>query len=277
MIRIITLLCALMTAGSGLFLYTKKQQTSALDQKIAQIVMQTERTRDQTAMLRAEWTMLNQPDRLHVLAERYDPTLRPVAPTQFVQMAALGSHLPTPGSTPIAPANPRANMGISLAADHMTVTTPDPVPHPHAAPMLMAQASAPRPPVMSPSPTPVTRHAQPARVETARVEATALHADRPEHDVPKPALRPVERPATVMAENEAPAHLPARVTHTAAPTHDVVLASTHVAPYRYHPAHEVSDAAWHPADTLSSVRGGGGSSLANSRTSALPPPVPVSN
>ena len=271
MIRIITLLCAFMTAGSGLFLYTKKQQTSALDQKIAQIVVQTERTRDQTAMLRAEWTMLNQPDRLHVLAERYDPTLRPVAPTQFVQMAALGSHLPAPGSAPIAPANPRANMGVSLAADHMPVATPDPAPHAHAAPLVMAQAIAPRPPVTSPAPMPVAHHAQPAHVETA-----AMHVERPEHDAVKPATRPAERPATVMAENEAPAHLPARVAH-AAPSHDVMLASTHVAPYHYHPAHEVSDAAWHPADALSSVRGGGGSSLANSRTSALPPPVPVSN
>ncbi|MCE2577311.1 ABC transporter permease [Komagataeibacter sp. FNDCR1] len=240
MIRIITLLCAIMTAGSGLFLYTKKQQTSALDQKIAQIVMQTERTRDQTAMLRAEWTMLNQPDRLHKLAERYDPTLRPVAPTQFVQVASLSAHLPAPGSpAPIAPPNPRANMGVALAADHMPIATADPVARPHA-PMVMPAATL--------------------------AQASVPH--------------PVEHAAPMMAQNEAPAaHPPVHVAHAAttpAPAHDVMLASTRVAPYHYHPAHEVSEAAWHPAEALPSVRGGG-SSLANSRTSALPPPVPVSN
>ncbi|WP_456306375.1 cell division protein FtsL, partial [Novacetimonas maltaceti] len=163
MIRIITLLCAIMTAGSGLFLYTKKQQTSALDQKIAQIVMQTERTRDQTAMLRAEWTMLNQPDRLHKLAERYDPTLRPVAPTQFVQVASLSAHLPAPGSAPIAPSNPRANMGVSLAADHMPIATAEPVARPHApvAPpaVTLAQASVPHPVAQSAPLPPVAHHA----------------------------------------------------------------------------------------------------------------------
>ncbi|MBY4638761.1 ABC transporter permease [Gluconacetobacter entanii] len=286
MIRIITLLCAIMTAGSGLFLYTKKQQTSALDQKIAQIVMQTERTRDQTAMLRAEWTMLNQPDRLHKLAERYDPTLRPVAPTQFVQVASLSAHLPAPGSpAPIAPPNPRANMGVALAADHMPIATADPVARPHA-PMVMpaatlAQASVPHPVAQSaPLPPVVTHHAPPAHVEAA-----AVHPEHPEHDgiraTPEHAApRPVEHAAPMMAQNEAPAaHPPVHVAHAAttpAPAHDVMLASTRVAPYHYHPAHEVSEAAWHPAEALPSVRGGG-SSLANSRTSALPPPVPVSN
>ncbi|PYD47823.1 cell division protein FtsL [Novacetimonas pomaceti] len=274
MTRLITLFCAVMAAVSGLFLYTKKQQTSALDQKIAQIVVQTERTRDQTAMLRAEWTMLNQPDRLHVLAERYAPALHPVAPTQFVQLANLSGHLPPVGAAPVAPVNPRAEMGVSLAADHVTAAAAEGATQHAHAPVMLAQAVVPHAPTV---PAPV-RHAT-----TPRVETVAQHPDRPEHEAAHalPDRAPshaVEHAPSVMAENEAPAsHASAtvRAAHVATPGHDVMLASNRVAPYHYHPAHEVSDAAWHP-DTVSSVRSGG-SSLANSRTSALPPPVPVSN
>ncbi|MBE7729364.1 ABC transporter permease, partial [Komagataeibacter sp. FXV3] len=98
MSRFVTLFFAVVAAVSGLFLYNKKQQTTALDHQIAQIVEQTEHVRSQTAMLRAEWAMLNQPDRLGTLASRYDKGLQPVTPGQFVQMSALASHMPAPGS-----------------------------------------------------------------------------------------------------------------------------------------------------------------------------------
>ncbi|RFD20286.1 ABC transporter permease, partial [Komagataeibacter melaceti] len=145
MSRFVTLFCAVMAAVSGLFLYNKKQQTTALDHQIAQIVQQTERTRSQTAMLRAEWAMLNQPDRLASLASRYDKPLQSVMPAQFVQMSALASHLPAIGSAPVHPAPaPRATMVATLAADHVLTSNADAVAAPQPARVVAQAVAAPR-------------------------------------------------------------------------------------------------------------------------------------
>ncbi|WP_456305464.1 cell division protein FtsL, partial [Gluconacetobacter johannae] len=116
MIRSFTFLCAVMAGLSGLFLYSKKHQTTLLDQQISHIVADTQHIREQTAMLRAEWALLNQPDRLGALSARFLPGVRPMAPTQFIQMASLADRLPAPGSKPLPVANPRATMGATLAA-----------------------------------------------------------------------------------------------------------------------------------------------------------------
>ncbi len=104
MIRPFTAVCVLLAAGSGLYLYTEKHRTTVLDQQISQIIQNTRHVREHTATLRAEWALLNQPDRLQSLAGRFLPELHPMAPTQFVQMAALSQRLPEIAPPAAAPA-----------------------------------------------------------------------------------------------------------------------------------------------------------------------------
>ena len=104
MIRPFTAVCVLLAAGSGLYLYTEKHRTTVLDQQISQIIQNTRHVREHTAMLRAEWALLNQPDRLQSLAGRFLPELHPMAPAQFVQMAALSQRLPDIAPPAAAPA-----------------------------------------------------------------------------------------------------------------------------------------------------------------------------
>ena len=122
MIRPFTAVCVLLAAGSGLYLYTEKHRTTVLDQQISQIIQNTRHVRERTAMLRAEWALLNQPDRLQSLASRFLPELHPMAPAQFVQMVALSQRLPeiAPPATAPAPAPalllpPQQVMASSLA------------------------------------------------------------------------------------------------------------------------------------------------------------------
>lgn len=101
MIRPITFLCALLAAFSGLFLYTKKHDTLLLDQKITQLVYDTRKVQEQTVMLRTQWALLNQPDRLSALSERFLPQLQTVQPRQFVKMDKLVSALPAISNKPV--------------------------------------------------------------------------------------------------------------------------------------------------------------------------------
>ncbi|GAB6966286.1 hypothetical protein JCM25156A_03230 [Komagataeibacter kakiaceti JCM 25156] len=251
MSRFVTLFCAIMAAASGLFLYNKKQQTTALDHQIARIVEQTERTRSQTAMLRAEWAMLNQPDRLSSLASRYDKPLQSVMPAQFVQMSALVTHLPAIDSAPSHPAPaPRAVMVATLAADHAPVPAPDATPASPPARMAVAQATTTPAPHAEHAVVAV-RHEAPARTLAQNENRTPVHATPAEH------VRPPERIAAAEPAQPAP------------------LRDTIVAPAASYHARTpgIAEAAWRPA----AVSHMGTSSLGTPHVGALPPPVPVSN
>ena len=62
MIRPITCVCFLLACGSGLSLYQSKHRVQVLDREIEQTVHATDTLREQTRVLHAEWTLLNDPD-----------------------------------------------------------------------------------------------------------------------------------------------------------------------------------------------------------------------
>lgn len=95
MIRPITCLAVALACGSGLYLYQSKHRVQLLDEQIGQTVKSTEALREQTRMLSAEWTLLNDPERLRLLANQF-LTLQTVAPGQFTSLADLDSRLPPP-------------------------------------------------------------------------------------------------------------------------------------------------------------------------------------
>ena len=95
MIRPFTLICMLLACGSGLYLYQTKHRVQLLDRAISQTVQATTAARDRAGILRTEWTLLNDLERLRVLSDQH-MRLRPVAPGQFTSLADLGSRLPPP-------------------------------------------------------------------------------------------------------------------------------------------------------------------------------------
>ena len=196
MIRPFTAICVLLAGASGLYLYTEKHRTTLLDQQISRIVQDTQHTRERTAMLRAEWALLNQPDRLAALAGRFLPDLHPLAPSQFVQMASLTQHLPEIAQ----PAPPVAVAAAEPPASVASGIAPQPV---------MARA------VVSTEP----------REEIARTGSEAKHRAAP---------RPVAVAAHAFAE-AAPASLPAPgfAHHATARPHPAIrFAALKPAPFR---------------------------------------------
>ncbi len=138
MIRPFTLLCLLLAAASGVYLYQVKHRTRLLDRQIVQVVRQDETARQRIGILKAEWMLLNQPDRLADLAGRY-LALKPVAPTQFVTEADLDRRLAALPEPPAAAPNgaiadaPRPAMEAAAAPVQLATAPVAPVRSPTAA------------------------------------------------------------------------------------------------------------------------------------------------
>lgn len=116
MIRPLTIATCLLACGSGLYLYQSKHEVGMLDRTIEKTVHDTNALREQSRLLAAEWTMLNDPQRLQQFSNTY-LTLKSIAPTQFTSLADLDSRLPAPAPEPVAPpaAEPAAPDGQAPA------------------------------------------------------------------------------------------------------------------------------------------------------------------
>src|ERR1700733_7265214 len=93
MIRPLTIATCLLACGSGLYLYQSKHEVQLLDRTIERTVHDTNALREQSRLLAAEWTMLNDPERLGQFSDTY-LTLKTISPTQFTSLADLDSRLP---------------------------------------------------------------------------------------------------------------------------------------------------------------------------------------
>ncbi|WP_408873153.1 hypothetical protein [Gluconobacter roseus] len=261
MIRPFTVACAVLAAGSGLFLYTKKHETTVLDQKITKIVQETQRVRGQTAMLRTEWALLNQPDRLNTLAARFVPSLHPMEPDQFIRMASLEARLPAPGSK-AQPADPREGLHevVNRAAEaaHLPLPAPQTVTHtpaqsaPAPHPLVVAVATHPAPAAKPVPAQPHVSHAHNADTQLASAAPRTITASARSHADSAPSVHLVSyresHPAPLMVAAWHPQTV--RVSHAAAPTR--------LAEERPHPHHAQLSALGNAND-------------------ALPAPVPLAN
>ncbi|CAP57127.1 putative inner-membrane translocator [Gluconacetobacter diazotrophicus PA1 5] len=293
--RSFTILCAMMAGLSGLYLYSTKHQTTLLDQQISQIVADTQHVREQTAMMRAEWALLNQPDRLASLSARFLPDMKPMAPTQFIQMTALADRLPAPGARPLPVANPRATIsatiGATLAAAQPSATATLAAAQPSATATLAAarrpQAPAVEQPVRLAAYRPATGESAPAAhpdrpVMVAEAAPVAFHAA----PIVPAAVTPVQHSSHAAPVSPDLTHNSARrAVLPVAPAARPVLppaAAPAVRMAAYRPVRPVpmAVAAWRPAAPVpyQEARGyGRGSSLGFTHSASLPPPVPVSN
>lgn len=256
MIRPFTLICMLLACGSGLYLYQTKHRVQLLDREIAQTVQATSAARDRAGVLRTDWTLLNDLERLRALSDQY-LQLRPVAPGQFTSLAELASRLPAPRApqpeptasptvmseaVPDAPGEPDVDI-----ADLPTPPVPPAAPPP---PMQLASAANPTAPTV----------AKDAAREIAARETAARAA----------AKATVEAAQARVAERRQFAEVAAR-TQTMARA--VTTAAVSAPAYRASPAYNGSQTYGSPA-TYTPPQAT--SSLGMASRSLLPPPVPVS-
>ena len=226
MIRPFTAICMSAAFASGLFLYQTKHQAQMLDRQIMGVLKQTEAARERIGVMKAEWALLNEPERLAELSQKH-LGLRTLAPTQFVAVADLGSRLPPP----VAPAAPGAT---APATDEAAEASPTPVAAVAPAPMAASQA-VPSARVAARNP-PAASAAAPVQVASAAVRP---HAP-PEHRVePAAAARPSPVAPVQMASLPVPAPAPVPpVHHLSAPV--VSIGATAIQPP--HPPGPVSGA-----------------------------------
>ena len=71
MIRPFTCVCMLLAGASGLYLYQAKHRVQLLDRRIESTVRATQAAQERMGVLKAEWTLLNDPERLAQLASRF--------------------------------------------------------------------------------------------------------------------------------------------------------------------------------------------------------------
>ena len=198
MIRPFTCICFLLACGSGLYLYQAKHRVQMLDHEIGKTVHETETVREQTRVLHAEWTLLNDPQRLQLLADQF-LTLKPVTPGQFTSMAELDNRLP-----PVPPPEPPAAPSVPVAEAPPPVPSPEPPVAEAAAPPAVKSEARTEPPPSRPEA--VAQHAPPAPpAKPNPVVAAAPPAQHvPDHKPPPP--RPVVADATPPVRAAAPAH-----------------------------------------------------------------------
>ena len=238
MIRPFTVLCLLLAAGAGLYLYQAKQRTLQLDRRIDVVLRETEQVRAKTAMLHADYADLSRPDRLLALSNRY-LALRPTEPSQFVELSALAHALPPIGklTRPMSP-----DMIVPLLGAPPAGTAPPETPgQPAAAPAATLVSLATRS-VTDVGATPAPHHDTGARPTAARPPTPVRHPTRLAEATPAP--RPTLHPSMHLAPRP-PAPPPTPTARWAAPRPP--------------------------------MRASGGSMLGDAGAMAMPPPVPVAN
>jgi hypothetical protein len=256
MIRPFTTVTVLLAAGAGLFLYQTKHQARLLDRQIGDTIRATEAARASTGILRAEWQLLNDTERLSALAGRY-LSLKPTAPTQFTTFADLASRLPAvrPPPTPETkvPGETDGPDGDGVSPP-IAATEPTPAPDVPSRPTTVATAAI-RPD------THAADHATPDQHAADQHPQERRPAER------RPATSVAAAAASAPADPYRPGALATRVVTRPA----VVPVAAYSPPPRPIARPPVQDArATAPAYPT-------GSSLGMAHTSSLPAPVPISS
>ena len=178
-----------------------------LDRQIEKTVHDTEGVREQTRVLQAEWTLLNDPERLRQFADQY-LNLKSMQPSQFAGLPDLDQRLPAPraeapptppvvANAPIAvPSQGIPGVSDASAADTGDVVADDTIPLPPVPPPPPAAASPvvalAAPPIRLADPKPVPPRAP------ARQVADVVPAHPPVVADLRPAVHPTEvRPTEV--------------------------------------------------------------------------------
>jgi hypothetical protein len=200
MIRPFTFVCFVAFAGAGAWLYQVKHHVATYDRDLRDIRRQTEQARDRISILRAEWALLNEPDRLRQVATRNLP-LEPMQPTQFARLPEMERRLP---------------QALAFAGPPNLFAPPE-APR-HAGSVMVAAAQVPTPATAAAATTAAAAAGAAARAQPAAAPARTAPAQDPR--VPEaPALQALA--ATVAAQRATQTAVPPPVPPRPAPLRDV--------------------------------------------------------
>lgn len=156
MLRLSTLFWALIAVAVGLFLYQVKHEVQGLEQQLARTNRAIGAAHERIHVLHAEWSLLNEPDRLRALATRH-LDLVPMRPAQFAQAQAIAALPPAvrPSAVAEATTQPAQVAPVVASAQRAPDASPrvviqreEPLPRPRQAapqPRRELEAAAPRP------------------------------------------------------------------------------------------------------------------------------------
>src|SRR5919204_3375891 len=85
MLRFVNICLVLGLVALAYVIYQVKYEARALDDEIASLGKEIDTERDNIAVLRAEWSLLNRPERIERLAQKY-LKLAPIQPRQLVTL-----------------------------------------------------------------------------------------------------------------------------------------------------------------------------------------------
>jgi len=247
MIRPATLIWATLVVIAGLLLYKVKHDVRALERELAELNRALQERRDRLHVLEAEWSLLNEPERLRDLAARH----LSLVPLRAEQLARASEAIPRLALAP-ARAVPSNAEPVAAVAAAEAAGTPSPA---------VAMAGLPLPPAFpepGPRTSPMAASAASAAAYERRGAATAPAAT-PRGTTPAlaepPAVRPGPRPLA------APAGSPPAVPAVSPPAPGGISSSPPAAT-QPRPAPVAPSA---PQPALASALG--------AQAGALPPPV----
>jgi hypothetical protein len=255
MIRPFTVLCFCAFAGAGAWLYQVKHAVAMKDRELVEIRRQTEQARQRIDILRAEWALLNEPERLRQTATRV-LTLEPMQPQHFARAADFERRLPqavafagAPDIFSIAPAPRQAEPPVAVAA----ATPPAAAARSAQAPIQVAAAPAARVPE-TPAPQALAATLAEQRAAAANRPVAPPPAPRPAAPRPvQPAVQPAAPPSPMPAETRIARAAPAQTTVASALGAGTALGGSALARPMLAPPVPIAPAA---AATLDSARGG---------------------
>ena len=239
MIRPFPLVCFCAFAASGAWLYQVKHQVALKDRELVEIRRQTEQARQRMDILRAEWALLNEPDRLRQTATRV-LSLEPMQPQHFARATDMDRRLPGAvafaGAPDLFAAPPAPEPPRGAQPQVMLASAPVVAPAARAAAPASAPAATPAAPAAQPAapqgvrvPEAPAPQALAAALAAQRAEQASRAAARPPAPTPQaapqpPAPRPVQ-PAVHVTPGAPPAAPPTRVTRAPEPAPAPTFAS----------------------------------------------------
>jgi cell division protein FtsL len=138
MLRFVNICLVLGLVALAYVIYQVKYEARALDEEIASLGKEIDTERDSLAVLRAEWSLLNRPERIERLAQKY-LKLGPVQPRQLVTLDSVTDRdftRPRVEVAATAPAPAATGQGPKQAAKNAAAVgsvTPQAMPVPAAA------------------------------------------------------------------------------------------------------------------------------------------------
>ncbi|MBZ8131649.1 hypothetical protein [Afifella sp. IM 167] len=97
-LNVVAIAAALIAAMS---VFNLKYRAEGVAKEVAELQRKVDQEKESISLLRAEWSVLNQPDRVEELAERYQDTLglKPVEPKQLADPAQIPMRTIAPSDT----------------------------------------------------------------------------------------------------------------------------------------------------------------------------------